>query len=193
MRIATPPDCYDQSNEGANLDVASLDNGGGVEALVSFANSRSSQICTGHLRQPPMAYIDNISNAYSSIPGGYYPGVTTTQGNMPPNLYTMTANAIAPVPSPASLPNTCNYAIGPNSGYGVDMAAIGGTTPVAGVAVIGVARTRNVKTIANAAPTTSNTVTSPFDSLEPASTVFISQTHGGISMPMTAMNTVTAT
>ncbi|THU85314.1 hypothetical protein K435DRAFT_806000 [Dendrothele bispora CBS 962.96] len=79
IRIATPPGCYDQSNEGVNLDVASLDNGGGVEASVSRANSRSSQICTGNLRQVSMAHVDNISNAYSTTPGGYHPGVVAAQ------------------------------------------------------------------------------------------------------------------
>ncbi|THU91184.1 hypothetical protein K435DRAFT_780860 [Dendrothele bispora CBS 962.96] len=133
--------------------------------------------------------------------------------------YIMQANLIAPVPSPASLPNTCNYnyGIGPNSDYGVDM-AIGGTTPAAGVAGIGVARTRSVRATANAGgnmnmnnpnipnnalppppmltvPTTSNIVTSPFDSPEPASAVSISQAYGGISIPMTAssIDTVTGT
>ncbi|THU94260.1 hypothetical protein K435DRAFT_164696 [Dendrothele bispora CBS 962.96] len=132
MRIGTPPDCYDQSNEGVNLDVASLEKGGGVEASAPRANSRSSQICTGSLR--------------------YYPGVVATQGNTTSDLCSMGANPIAPVPSPASLPDMCNhnYAIGPNSGYGVDMTAIGATTPAAGVAGIGVARTRSGRTMANA-------------------------------------------
>ncbi|THU79041.1 hypothetical protein K435DRAFT_875952 [Dendrothele bispora CBS 962.96] len=37
-----------------------------------------------------------------------------------------------------------------------------------------------------ALPTTSNTVTSPLDSLEPASAVSVPQANGGISMSMTA-------
>ncbi|THU94258.1 hypothetical protein K435DRAFT_839902 [Dendrothele bispora CBS 962.96] len=129
----------------------SLDNGGGVEALVSFANSGLSQICTGHLRQPPMAYVDSISNAYGSPPGGYYPGVAATQGNMASDLYSMGAKPIAPVLLPASPPDTCNYThgIGPNSTYGVDTAAIAGATP-ADVAGVEAARTRSARTMANA-------------------------------------------
>ncbi|THU94283.1 hypothetical protein K435DRAFT_779479 [Dendrothele bispora CBS 962.96] len=42
-------------------------------------------------------------------------------------------------------------------------------------------------------PTTFNIVTSPFDSPKAASAVSVSQTHGGISMPMTAINTVMGT
>ncbi|THU77895.1 hypothetical protein K435DRAFT_72494 [Dendrothele bispora CBS 962.96] len=125
----------------------------------------------------------------------------------------MKADPIAPVPSPASLPDTCNhnYAIGSNSGYGVDMTAIGATTPVAGLAGTRVARTRSVRTTANAggnmdmhteslnipnnppplppmltAPTTFNLVASPFDFPEPAPAVSVSQAYGGISVWMTA-------
>ncbi|THU94276.1 hypothetical protein K435DRAFT_799038 [Dendrothele bispora CBS 962.96] len=173
MRIGTLPDCYDQNNEGVNLDVASLDKGGGVEASAPRANSRSSQICTGSL--------------------------------------SMRANPIVQVPSLTSLPDTCNYnyAIGPNSGYGIDMAAIGATTPAAGVVGIGAARMGSVRTIENVGgnmnsntnkpnilnnalppppmltlPTPSNIVTSPFDSLEPASAVSVSQTHGLWRFPL---------
>ncbi|THU85318.1 hypothetical protein K435DRAFT_869414 [Dendrothele bispora CBS 962.96] len=100
----------------------------------------------------------------------------------------------------------------------VDMAAIGATTPAAGVVGIGSAITRSVRTTVNVGgnvntntnnpnivpndtpapapmltvPTTSNTVASPFDSPEPTPAVFISQAYGGISMSMTAssINTV---
>ncbi|THU80183.1 hypothetical protein K435DRAFT_874649 [Dendrothele bispora CBS 962.96] len=100
-----------------------------------------------------MAYIDNISNTYGSPPGEYHPGVAATQGNMSSDPYIMQANHIAPVPSPVPLPDTCSYyysGIGPNSGYGVDVAAIGGTTPAGGVVGIGFARMRSVRTTANA-------------------------------------------
>ncbi|THU94278.1 hypothetical protein K435DRAFT_779476 [Dendrothele bispora CBS 962.96] len=167
-----------------------------------------------------MAYIDNISNAYGSTPDGYYPGVSATQRHTASDPYSMRANPLAPVPPPASLPNTCyyNHGIGPNSGYGVDMAAIGGNAPAAGVAGIGVARTRSVRTTADAggnmdmhtenlnipnnvlapppmltAPTPFNLVTSPFDSLEPASAVSVSEAYGGISMSMTASSIRTVT
>ncbi|THU77893.1 hypothetical protein K435DRAFT_874652 [Dendrothele bispora CBS 962.96] len=194
---AESADYYNLNNEGVHFNVVSLDNGGGVEASMSRANAGLSQICTGHLRQPHMIYVDSILNAYGSTRGGYYSGVIATEGNTTSNLYSMGANPIAPVPSPAALPDTCNYGypIGPNSGYGVDMAAIGGTTPAAGVAGIGVARMRSVGTTANTAPTTSNTVTSPFDFPEPAPAVSISQAHGGSSMLTTAfsINTVTGT
>ncbi|THU89110.1 hypothetical protein K435DRAFT_969231 [Dendrothele bispora CBS 962.96] len=124
--------------------------------------------------------------------------------------YIMQANPIAPVPTPASLPDTCNYnyAIGPDSGYGVDMAAIGGNAPAAGVASIESVRTtadaggnmdmhtENLNIPNNVPPpppiltvlTTSNTVTSPFDSPEPASAVSISQAYGAICMLTTAFS-----
>ncbi|THU90952.1 hypothetical protein K435DRAFT_863863 [Dendrothele bispora CBS 962.96] len=178
---------------GVNFDVASLDNGGGVEALVSRSNSRSSQVSTGSLRQPPMAYVDNTASYGSTTtPGGYYyPGVAG--GNTAADSYNTRPNPIA-VSSPASIPNTYNYnyGIGPNNNnnYGVDMTAIGATTAAAGVAGIGVARTRSVRTTTttnaggnmdintnnpNAPPNmppmlrvpTSNNVASPFDSPEP--------------------------
>ncbi|THU85323.1 hypothetical protein K435DRAFT_843316 [Dendrothele bispora CBS 962.96] len=206
---------YDQNNQGVNSDVTGLDNGGRVEASVSFANSRSSHICTGRLRQPHMVYVDSISNTYGFTPGGYFPVVAATQGNMASDPYSMRANPLTPVHSPASLPDTYNYnhGIGPSSGYGVDMAAIGGMAPAAGVAGIRVARMRsaharitanaggnmnmntNNPNIPNNAPppppiltvrTTSNTVASPLDSLEPASAVSVSQAYGGVSMLMTA-------
>ncbi|THU94288.1 hypothetical protein K435DRAFT_860732 [Dendrothele bispora CBS 962.96] len=114
-------------------------------------------------------------------------------------------------------PNIRNYnhGIGPNSGYGVDMAAIGCTTPAAGVVGIGAARMGSVRTTANAGgnmnpntenpnitnnalppppmlalPTTSNTVTSPLDSPEPASAVSVSRAYGGMSMTASSINTV---
>ncbi|THU85320.1 hypothetical protein K435DRAFT_783379 [Dendrothele bispora CBS 962.96] len=101
------------------------------------------------------------------------------------------------------------------------MAAIGGTTPAAaGVVGIGVARTRSVRTTANAGgdvnvntnnlnilnnalplppmltvPTPSNIVTSPLDSPKAASSVSISQAYDGIFMLTTAssINTVMGT
>ncbi|THU79040.1 hypothetical protein K435DRAFT_875951 [Dendrothele bispora CBS 962.96] len=96
-------DYYDQNNKGVNLDVASLDKGGG---------------------------------AYGFTPGGYYPGIAATPGSMASYHIVWEPIRSHQYPLQLSFPDICNYnyAIGPNSGYGADMAAIGGTAPAAGVA-----------------------------------------------------------